>query len=600
MGRLTALLALGAVLALVAVTLSILVGGLTPALSLLALGLVLALAAAKGPARLSHAAFLSFFVLYIVGAIAWLATGLMPALATAVPPLHQDLHAWGGGDRTVRVLVPDWNDAEDAFEQVELTLLTGGQAVIDFENQDTGVRHNVAIYRDSSAREAIFRGDVIAGPARDGDEPSRVRYSFPAPPPGTYYFRCDVHPSMGGSVTVARDAGTAPSPRLTELARGVAVAMHDVEHPAQVFIQYVFSVVNVGLGVLLIWLRSRDRVARLLAIGMVGTGAVFNLQAHAADEVLPALSLPHEAFHMVAGVAYAFALALFPDGKFVPGLPKAGWFKWPLRVLYLGVLTWLGLVLGFGEGEPEPYILSFGVIIPIVGLTSQALRSRRAVTAEERQQSRVLLWALALAFGAAMLLGLFALVAHLAAPGVSGQWLGTLRRFVFVVFPPLFAVIPITLVVVMVRYRLWDIDRVINRALVYGVLTGTLGLAYLLTVILLGGLLTAIVGQRANSVVVAASTLAVAASFRPARRRIQAFIDRRFYRHTYDAARTLATFGAAVRDEVDLNRLSDNVLGVVEETLQPAHVSLWLRPSERRGQGPSRNGSRSSPETNPR
>ncbi len=582
MGRLTAPLALGAVLVLVIVTLSILVGGLAPAVALLGLGAVLALLAAKGPARLSHAVVLSFFVLYVVAAIAWLATGLIPALAAAVPSMHQDLHDWGGGGRTAPVLVPDWNDADDAFEQTELTLRTGGQAVIEFENHDTGVRHNVAIYRDSSAREAIFRGEIIAGPARNGDEPTRVRYSFEAPPPGTYYFRCDVHPSMDGPVTVARDAGTAPSPRLAELARGVAVAIHDVEHPAQVVIQYLFSVVNVGLGVLLMWLRPRDRVARLLAIGMIGTGAVFNLQAHAAEHVLPALSWPHQIFHMVAGVAYAYALALFPDGKLVPGLPKAGRFKWPLRVLYLGFLAWIGLILGFGEGEPEPYILAFGVIIPIVGLTSQALRYRRAATAEERQQSRVLLWALALAFGAAMLLGLFALVTHLAAPGVSGQWLGDLRRFVFVVFPPLFAVIPVTLVVVMVRYRLWDIDRVINRALVYGVLTGTLGLAYLLSVVLLGGLLTAIIGQRANSVVVAASTLAVAASFRPARRRIQAFIDRRFYRRTYDAAQTLATFGATVRDEADLSRLSDNLLGVVAETLQPVYVSLWLRPPERR------------------
>ncbi|MDQ3029922.1 MAG: hypothetical protein M3R09_07830 [Actinomycetota bacterium] len=583
MRRLTAPLALGAVLVLLAVAWSILVGGFTPVSSLLALGAALALLAAKGPAGLSHAAFLSFFVLYVVAAIAWLATGLLPAVATAFPSMHQDLHEWGSGERTVHVLVPNWNDDADPFEQTELTLRTGGQTVIEFENHDKGVRHNVAIYTDPSAGDAIFRGEVIAGPARDGDEPTRARYSFEAPPPGTYYFRCDVHPDMGGPVTVARDAGTASSPRLAELARGVGVAMHDVEQQAQVVIQYLFSMVNVGLGVLLIWLRPRDRVARLLAIGMVGTGAVFNLQAHAADQILPALSWPHEAFHLVSGVAYAYALALFPDGKLVPGLPKAGWFKWPLRVLYLGFLAWLGLVLGFGEGEPEPYILTFGVIIPIVGVTSQALRYRRAATAEERQQSRLLLWALALAFGAALLLGLFALVTHVAAPGVSGQWLGDLRRFVFLVFPPLFAVIPVTLVVIMVRYRLWDIDRIINRALVYGVLTGILGFAYLLSVILLGGLLTAIIGQRANSMVAAASTLAVAASFRPARRRIQAFIDRRFYRRTYDAAQTLATFGATIGDEVDLNRLTDKLLETVEETLQPAHVSLWLRPSKHRG-----------------
>jgi hypothetical protein len=132
----------------------------------------------------------------------------------------------------------------------------------------------------------------------------------------------------------------------------------------------------------------------------------------------------------------------------------------------------------------------------------------------------------------------------------------------------------------MLRYRLYDIDVVINRTLVYGALTATLVLAYLGSVLLLQLVLRPLTAD--SNLAIAGSTLAVAALFRPARGRIQAAVDRRFYRRKYDAQRTLALFSARLRDEVQLGALRSELSAVVKETLQPAHVSLWLRSPEAR------------------
>ena len=152
-----------------------------------------------------------------------------------------------------------------------------------------------------------------------------------------------------------------------------------------------------------------------------------------------------------------------------------------------------------------------------------------------------------------------------------------------------FIIVPLSIAFSILRYRLWDIDLLINRTLVYTTLTAILALIYFGCVVLLQHLVNGVTGQVGQSpLVIVASTLAIAALFSPLRRRIQKIIDKRFYRRQYDAAKIIATFSDTLRNEMDLNTLSEHLVSVVKDTMQPAHVSLWLRSPERHTEEPRR------------
>jgi hypothetical protein len=204
----------------------------------------------------------------------------------------------------------------------------------------------------------------------------------------------------------------------------------------------------------------------------------------------------------------------------------------------------------------------------VLSASSMVVRFRRA-TGEVRQQIK---WfTLAAAFAAVSWVALT--ITYDTELQEVGQLLGLLS----------FLGIPLAVGTAVLRYRLYDIDVVINRTLVYGSLTATLALVYVGSVVSLQSVFRVLTGQESQLAVVA-STLAIAALFNPLRRRIQSFIDRRFYRSKYDARKTLEAFSSKLREETDLEALNDDLVGVVAETMQPAHVSLWLRPDPKGGQ----------------
>jgi len=201
------------------------------------------------------------------------------------------------------------------------------------------------------------------------------------------------------------------------------------------------------------------------------------------------------------------------------------------------------------------------------------MRYRRS-GGEERDQIK---W-IVLAASVVGLLYLITMVSSLTYSGVWGAagtplWLGLLQQAALVSF----TAVPIAVGFAVLKYRLYDIDLLINRALVYGSLTATLVVLYFGGIVVLQRFFVLLTGEQSTLAVVA-STLAIAALFVPLRRRVQGFVDRRFYRKKYDARKTLEAFSAKLRDETDLKALNNDLVGVVRETMQPAHVSLWLRP----------------------
>ena len=314
-----------------------------------------------------------------------------------------------------------------------------------------------------------------------------------------------------------------------------------------------------GVAAVLVWHRSDDWMALLVALALVLTPLVFT---PVLNGLTGAWQAPVQAAQGAAFVTFLLLTGLFPSGRFVP------------RWLWLPVLVVALVVDGVGPHMPPVFTL-----IPILGIVlgliaSQIYRYRRLSTPLQRQQTK---WAV------------YGLVLILLVNQLFWQTYGSIPAlhqpdslYSLLLVPVNFLMIAILAVffsLAILRSRLFDIDVIIRRTLVYGTLTAVLAAVYAGVVIGLQALVGAMNSAASRSpVIIVASTLLIAALFNPLRRGLQATIDRRFYRRKYDAAKTLATVGETLRSEVDLSQLTEHLVAVVQETMQPAHVSLWLAP----------------------
>ncbi|HEY6540040.1 MAG TPA: hypothetical protein VIZ18_03845 [Ktedonobacteraceae bacterium] len=340
------------------------------------------------------------------------------------------------------------------------------------------------------------------------------------------------------------------------------------------------SVIWYGVGFFIFWRRSDDWLALLAAFVLV----MFNITTNSNNNVpsalalaYPAFSLPLNLMNFLGIVSLGVFFLLFPGGRLAP--------RW------MGLILLLNTISQFLSDFPSPSsafdanwpawllllmtLVTFGAII-----YSQIYRYRRVSTPVQRQQTKWVILGVAVAF--AVIISILAFTFLLAANVNSnsfGEFIVT-----FIIWPAALLLIPLSIGFSILRYRLYDIDLLINRTLVYGTLTVILALIYFGSIVGLQALLRGIINAN-NSVAIVVSTLVIAALFQPLRHRIQAIIDRRFYRRKYDAARTIAAFSATLRNEVDLTQLSEHLVTVVEETMQPKYISLWLRPASREKTG---------------
>lgn len=333
------------------------------------------------------------------------------------------------------------------------------------------------------------------------------------------------------------------------------------------------SLVWIAAGLVIFWRKSDDRMGLLAAFGLIMYGLAISPQLY----LMNVLSGMHALWRwsvvlkgLLGWGSIGLVLILFPNGRFVPR-----WTRWVVLVFVVFLVAW-----GLPSNSPFstvqwPYLftwLTLGFFLAPISV--QLYRYWHPSSLIEQQQTRLVVFAIVISMLADVGFASSLVRTALAQLGLTGSAYAFMSTGLYALTLYLF---PLTVGIAVLRYRLWDIDIIINRTLVYGTLTISLALVYVGLVLgleaLLGGLL-----HQTNAIALVVSTLVIAALAQTLRRRIQRIIDRRFYRRKYDAAKTVAAFSATLRQEVDPDQLREHLLAVVQETMQPTHVSLWLRP----------------------
>jgi hypothetical protein len=340
-----------------------------------------------------------------------------------------------------------------------------------------------------------------------------------------------------------------------------------------VTLELLFVLGFAGVAGLIFWRKSNDGMALFVSLFLM----MFGTNMMSTVPVLPVLHpwyLAYKAIEDLVFTCFLLFFFLFPNGRFVPAWTRSAALAWVvfglIKRLWPAPPAWISDLILVGE---------LGI-----GVAAQVYRYRRVSTSLQRQQTKWIVFGLILTFMVLVAVQVpFVLFPSLSQPGVPGLLYRVPALSVMLLS---LLALPVTIGISILRYRLWDIDLIIRRTLIYGTLTAALALMYLGAVITLQSAFHVLTGRDSSTIATVVSTLAIAGLFTPVRWRIQHAIDRRFFRRKYDTAKTLAAFGHALRDEVELDRLSDDLLASVQEAMQPAHLSLWLRKPARSGLAP--------------
>jgi hypothetical protein len=329
-------------------------------------------------------------------------------------------------------------------------------------------------------------------------------------------------------------------------------------------LESLILVIWIGIGVVIFALRSSDWMAMLVSMMLIVFSSATFIAGPmtAAAASYPVLSLPTAALAIFGEILIVAFFLFFPNGQLVPR-----WLWW--LIPFRAIAASLDYLPEFAE-LPASELLSSLFLFPavVLMLVVQAYRYHALSTPRERNQTR---WVL---FGVTSGLGAFVIIAILAM--LTGFWQSSWAIMAWTGMNAIATLIPITFAIAILRSNLWDIDVVIRRTTVYATLTAILALVYFGSVIVLQRLLAPFTGESTPAVVL--STLLIAALFLPLRQRVQDMIDRRFFRNKYDAEKVMERFAATVRDETDLDALTAELIRVIQETMQPEHASIWLRP----------------------
>ncbi len=331
------------------------------------------------------------------------------------------------------------------------------------------------------------------------------------------------------------------------------------------------------LAALIFWRRSQERFPLFGAFALVlfGGATYTELLADGLRTQTPVWYWPIQILYFLGLLSFLTFFLLFPRGRFVPR-----WTRWWVLVAALAEAHYVFItdpLQASKSHNPSDFLLFAALVFSLVGI--QGYRYWRVSTFRERQQTKWVVFGFGLAIVGA--------VVSFSVPHLLFQR-QLVESSVFQVLVlstmtnGILLLIPIAIAIAILRSQLYDIDVVINRTLVYGSLSAVLAAVYFACVIGVQAIIQALTGSPNTApVLIVASTLVVAALFNPLRHHIQATIDRRFYRRKYDATETIAAFGATLRTETDLSSLSKHLVSVVDETMQPAHIGLWLRQPKR-------------------